>query len=547
MKKHLYIFVAVAAMLLQSCAAGWLEQYPEGGSITEKQFKDMENALEGSVLGIYSSMYQFGGDHDVFGQRSIDMYGDFTCGDMAMSTRNYGWFANDDMGQAYTRRAYLWVYYYDIIRLCNKSLNAFNEQVDMAKKNDSTFIMEHSTLFYYYAEILGMRGWAYANLQKWFCYTRSYIAGHGYDDTYKSIPLYTEEVTVADTTLGNPLSSVKDVYARIEEDLTTAIYYFDLLEGNGIRRSLKQEMCGDVARLTLAYNYLNGEEYDKAAAMADEFISKTTYTILPRAELNTTGFAEINSNNWVWGQDVNVQTTTSLASFFGQCDIYSYSYAWAGDVKGIDENLLKELTDKHKWDARTLWFNQTYTIGGIKGCQYAPDGKFFSPSVQSKVGYTRKAKSTELDRDWLCDHVFMRTELAYLIAAEAYYRLAAYGDASAMTKAIDRLTAITDERVLDGQTSEYSTWKASLSSEATLRAEIKYNWRIELWGEGFALQTARRFDEKVTLGNNHLRAEKDFEPNGNNWIYKTTFEIPSSEQYYNPWLNSDVTSLATDE
>lgn len=546
MKKHLYIFVAVAAMLLQSCAAGWLEQYPEGGSITEKQFKDMENALEGSVLGIYSSMYQYGA-HDVFGQRSIDMYGDFTCGDMAMSTRNYGWFADDDMGQSYSRRAYLWAYYYDIVHQCNMSLNAFDEKVDKAKKTDSTFIMDHSALFYYYAEILGMRGWAYANLQKWFCYTRSYIAGHGYDDTYLSIPLYTEEVTVADTTLGNPLSSVKDVYARIEEDLTTAIYYFDLLEGNGIRRSLKQEMCGDVARLTLAYNYLNGEEYDKAAAMADEFISKTTYTILPRAELNTTGFAEINSNNWVWGQDVNVQTTTSLASFFGQCDIYSYSYAWAGDVKGIDENLLKELTDKHKWDARTLWFNQTYTIGGIKGCQYAPDGKFFSPGVQRKVGYTRKAKSTELDRDWLCDHVFMRTELAYLIAAEAYYRLAAYGDASAASKAVARLTAVTDERVLAENAAEYATWKASLSDENTLRAEIKYNWRVEFWGEGFGLQTARRFDEKVTLGNNHLRAEKDFEPSNNKWIYKTTFEIPSSEQYYNPWLNSDVTTLATDE
>ena len=92
-----------------------------------------------------------------------------------------------------------------------------------------------------------------------------------------------------------------------------------------------------------------------------------------------------------------------------------------------------------------------------------------------------------------------------------------------------------------------NTWKASLSSEATLRAEIKYNWRIELWGEGFALQTARRFDEKVTLGNNHLRADKDFEPSSSNWIYKTTFEIPSAEQYYNPWLNSDLTTLATDE
>ena len=542
MKKHLYIFVAIAALMLQSCAQSWLEQYPEGASITEKQYKEMENALEGSVLGIYASMYQYG-NHDVFGQRSIDMYGDFTCGDMALATRSYGWFMDDDMGLSYSRRAYLWSFYYNIIRLCNKSLNAFDEQVDHNKLTDSVYIAEHPVMFYYYAEILGMRGWAYANLQKWFCYTRSFISGHGGDDTYPSIPLYTQETTVADTSLGNPLASVGDVYARIEEDLTTAIYYFDLLEGIGVQRSIKQEMCGEVARLVLAYNYLNAEEYVKAAAMADEFISMTKCIILPRAELNTTGFADVNNNNWVWGQDVNVQTSTALGSFFGQCDIYSYSYAWAGDVKGIDENLLKSITDDHKWDARTLWFNQTYTIGGVKACQYAPDGKFYSPMVQRQVGYTRKAKSTELDRDWLCDQVFMRTELAYLVAAEAYYRLAAYGDASAQSKAIARLTAITDERVLAENAADYATWKASLSDENTLRAEIKYNWRVELWGEGFGLQTARRFDEKVTLGSNHLRSEKDFEPNSANWLYKTTFEIPNAEQYYNPWLNSNMTEL----
>lgn len=542
MKKHLYIFVAVAAMLLQSCAAGWLEQYPEGGSITEKQFKDMENALEGSVLGIYGMMYTTS-DHDAFGYRSIDMYGDLTAGDMALATQNYGWFADDDRGNAYSRRGYLWAYYYDIVRLCNKSLNAFNEQVDKNKMTDADYIKENPALFYYYAEILGMRGWAYANLQKWFCYTRSYIMGIGGDDSVESIPLYTEEVTLADTSLGNPLASVADVYARIEADLKDAIYYFDILEANGVQRSMKQEMCGDVARLVLAYNYLNAEEYEKAANMAEEFISNTRYTILPRAELNTTGFADISSNNWVWGEDVNVTNTSMLASFFGQCDIYSYSYAWAGDVKGIDENLLKSITDEHKWDARTLWFNQTYEIGKIKVCQYAPDGKFYSPSVKAQVGYTRKAKSDELDRDWLCDQVFMRTELAYMIAAEAYYRLAAYGDASAMTKAIDRLTAITDERVLAEQAAEYSSWKAGLNNETKLRDAIRYNWRVEFWGEGFALQTARRFDEKVTLGDNHLRSEKNFEPNGNNWIYKTTFEIPNSEQYYNPWLNSNMTEL----
>lgn len=542
MKKHLYIFVAVAAMLLQSCAASWLQQYPEGSTITEEQFKNMENALEGSVLGIYGTMYTYGG-HDVFGYRSIDMYGDLTAGDMALATQNYGWFSSDDMGQAYTRRAYLWSYYYDIIRLCNKSLNAFNEQVDKNKMTDADYIKDNPALFYYYAEILGMRGWAYSNLQKWFCYTRSYIMGKGGDDTFKSIPLYTEEVTLADTSMGNQLASVADVYARIEADLKDAIYYFDILETNGVMRSMKQEMCGDVARLVLAYNYLNADEYQKAADMAEEFISNTRYTILPRAELNTTGFADISSNNWVWGEDVNVINSTALGSFFGQCDIYSYSYAWAGDVKGIDENLLKSITDNHKWDARTLWFNQTFTIGGIKACQYAPDGKFYSPNVQRQVGYTRKAKSTELDRDWLCDQVFMRTELGYMIAAEAYYRLAVYGDASAKAKSISRLTAITDERVLAEKASEYSTWKAGLSDENTLRAAIKYNWRVEFWGEGFALQTARRFDETVSLGSNHLRSEKEFSPNSANWIYKTTFEIPSGEQYYNPWLNSDMTKL----
>lgn len=542
MKKHLYIFIAVAAMLLQGCAASWLEQYPEGSTITEKQFKEMENALEGSVLGIYGTMYTYGG-HDVFGYRSIDMYGDLTAGDMALATQNYGWFASDDMGQAYSRRAYLWSYYYDVVRLCNKSLNAFQEQVDKSKMTDTDYIKDNPVLFYYYAEILGMRGWAYANLQKWFCYTPSFLTGHGYDNTFKSIPLYTEEVTLSDTSLGNPLSSVADVYARIEADLKDAIYYFDILEANGVQRSMKQEMCADVARLVLAYNYLNADEYQKAATVAEEFITSTKYTILPRTELNTTGFADINSNNWVWGEDVNVINSTALGSFFGQCDIYSYSYAWAGDIKGIDENLLKSITDNNKWDARTLWFNQTFTIGGVKACQYAPDGKFYSPSVKAQVGYTRKAKSTELDRDWLCDQVFMRTELAYMIAAEAYYRLAVYGDASAMTKSIGYLTAITDERVLADHVADYATWKAGLSDENTLRAAIKYNWRVEFWGEGFALQTARRFDETVNLGSNHLRSEKEFSPNSSNWLYKTTFEIPSGEQYYNPWLNSDRTTL----
>jgi hypothetical protein len=132
----------------------------------------------------------------------------------------------------------------------------------------------------------------------------------------------------------------------------------------------------------------------------------------------------------------------------------------------------------------------------------------------------------------------MRWELAYLIAAEAACRM------SDVTTAQNYLFAITDQRQLEGKTTEYETWKAGLSDPTVLLAAIKHNWRIELWGEGYGLQTFRRYDEAVNLGDNHLRNERTITPSTARTF---TFEIPSSEEYYNPFLrttnNDDTRSL----
>lgn len=544
MKKSFYILTVAIATLFSSCASSWLDQYPEGSTITENQYQQMDNALQGSVLGIYGSLYAYGGEHDVFGARSIDMYGDITCGDMALKSFSYGWFQTDEIGQSYTRRGYLWSYYYDIIRLCNKAINAAHKQLDINKLYDADYVLQNPVVFQYYAQILTMRGWAYANLQKWFCFTPTMLA-EIYDatiDEFNSIPIYTEEVTLADTILGNPLSTAADVYERVEIDLSSAIFYFDLVEGEGYVRASKQEVNGDVARLTLAYSYLNKEDYENAFKYADLFVTKTSHTILDYDELTTTGFAVIDHNNWVWGQDVTQLSSTSLASFFGQVDVFSYSYAWAGDVKGIDENLYKSIVDNHKWDGRSKWFNNLYD--NTKKYQYAPDGKFYSPTVQQANQYKKVPLATELDRNWECDQVFMRTELGYLIAAEAAARLAAT-DASKQAIAINYLTAITSERTASTSSEEYSTWLASLGNINTLLEEIRYNWRVELWGEGFGLQTFRRFNEPVKLGENHGRSQKDLNPMNPSTYRNYNFEIPSSEQYYNPYLRGlDTETMA---
>lgn len=550
MKKYFSILAIAIALVISSCSSNWLSQEPGGSTITEDQYQNMEDVLRGTLLGIYSSMYTYGGDHDVFGKRAIDMYGDFTCGDMALATFSYGWFQTDEMFQSYTRRAYLWSYYYDIIRLCNKAINAVDAQLkkqyteEEIDKLDPKFIKENSELFFYYGEILAMRGWCYAELQKWFCYTPAQIEGAGSTlDDFISLPIYTEEVTVDDNSNGAPMSSAADVYLQAEEDLSMGILYLEMLEKEGMIRTMKQEINSDVARLILAYSYLNKGDYTKAAKYAEDFINNTSCTLLPNAEVLTTGFADVNSNDWVWGQDVTVESTTSLASFFGQVDIFSYSYAWAGDVKGIDKNLYEDITGNsegkvgHPWDIRGFWFNNIYTATK-KQYQYAPDGKFYSPKVKQANGYKKAPKSTEIDRDWLCDNVYMRTELGYMIAAEAYCRM----DQDA--EAIHYLTEITSKRIIDGKDSEYSTWAASLSDHATLLEEIRYNWRVEFWGEGFGLQTMRRFGQTVQLGENHKRSNKTIDPNADANLRRITFEVPSGEQYYNPYIrNAQTTEL----
>ena len=521
MKTKLYILAIFAAVALVSCD---LNQYPGGSTITQEQYEKMDNVAEGTVRGVYSLLYAYGGEHDVFGQRSIDLATDLCCGDIAMTSKRYGWFVSDEYGRTYGRAGYFWSFYYNIIRCCNLAINVLDKEgrpdLDFDPK---TITDEQYANGFYYAELLTIRGWAYAALQRFFCKTKH----HGIDiNTELSVPIYTEEATLGgDTILGAPRATASDVYLRVEEDLLTAIDYFEAF--NEMERDNKLEVNVDVARMTLAYSYLNKGEYNNALTIAKELIDNTEAIILPNKEVLTNGFNNVDSKNWIWAEDVTVENTTALASFFGQCDIYSYSYASAGDVKGIDAKLLSEVTALG-WDIRELWWGNYYRLDTKNNSmyQYAPDGKFFS------------AKSDELqgDRDWLSDNVFMRVETAYLIAAEAAYR------ENDFALAAEYLTKVTDERVKEGQEDAYAAYKATLTDSKVLEEAIRYNWRVELWGEGYGLQTFRRWNKDVTLGDNHLRSTKEALVPTTDRIF--TFVIPSSETNYNPYISP--TEMATD-
>ena len=524
MKRIKYLLATlVFGLSLTSCGDSFLNQYPQGGTLLDDQYQKLPDKLQGALLGIYSKLYEYG-NHDTFGQRSIDLYGDIQSGDVAMKKSSYGWFESYEKGYFYAyARSYIWSYYYDIINLANLCDIAIEK--DLAAINDGLITHDVSEEIalngYFYGQILAMRGWAYAGLLNYYCDARD---RDNADLDALAVPIYTGTEVKAGT-LGAPLSTVSQVYERVYEDLSQAI---DLLDYYGTlnSRGSKLEVDADVARLMLAYAMLNhGDKtaiiadgkncYQIALELAQAVINGGKYPMLKKAELTTTGFSDVQAANWMWGENVTVENTTALGSFFGQVDIHTYSYAAAGDTQGIDSKLYDDIVASG-WDARKNWFRSESEL-----FPYCPDGKFYNPKTKNTTDLTK------VDRDWLCDNVFMRVELAYLIAAEA-----AWSNDQEAT-ALDFIDQLCAERKIDGKDAEYDSWKAARSAKDV----IVYNWRVEMWGEGFSLQLLRRLQKTKTLGKNHISRSGDITPDE-----KFQCEIPSSEVRYNPGIgNTELT------
>lgn len=535
MKKNLFI-ISVLSILLSGCADSYLERNPAGSTLTKSQYDKLSDKIEGSMRGVYAMLYTVS-DHDEFGVRSIDMYGDLLSGDMALTSRTYGWFYTDEAMQSSTyRTGYVWAYYYRMLRNVNLAISTFKSQSTLqdtiAKYGlDGTaykYTREEYTMAKAYAQALAMRGYIYSRL--FYLYMPSDQAFKASEaNSFKVFPLYTEDNFEKPGAFATP----NEVFARIENDLTTAITYFDQIP-DSIPRESKLEIDKNVARGILAYELLNKAYYYQAGSerntaftnaekYAAEVINDGAYSILPNSELLTTGFNNVEHSSWMWGQDVTTETAGGLASFFGQVDIHSYSYAWAGDTKVIDLNLQNKIP---KWDGRAKWFNDGKKNKKFAGC---PDGKFYSAANPTSTA------DSDIDREWLSDNVFMRIESMYLIAAEAKCQL---GD---LAGAANYLNALTDNRLepeyLNAAT-EYAEYKTTLSDATTLIRAIEYNWRLELWGEGYGLQTLKRMvrpsqsdpESKRIRGSNHLESKgKELNPSDQSFY----FQIPSSETTYN--------------
>lgn len=556
MKKNI-IVVFAAALALVGCSDSWLDRQYDGAIMSQEKYESLgTDKLEGTLNGLYTMIYTMSSsDHDEFGQRAIDLWGDICSGDIAVTDKKYGWLYTDESMSTINRTGTIWYFYYRMIHNINMTVLSIENSGNISELVEQygypsetcqhKYTEEETTYAMYLAQALAMRGYCYANLVRWYTpVMESTIMNKQRIDQYLCIPIYTE----ANMDAAQPLSTSAAVYNRVFNDLKKSIdmfdyfgaYYKDSIAGAEFKRMSKLAMDINVARGQLAYAYLNAAPYyasfdtetaknyyRKAYSYANDVIESGAYEIIPQKDLYSTGFNSVENTSWMWGQKVVTETTGGLRSWFGQMDIHSYSYAWAGDTKVIDGNL-KTLIPA--WDGRSRWFNDGSKNAKFKDC---PDGKFFSAACP--IGSTN---ADDIDREWLSDNVLMRFESMYLIAAEACYGI------DSLAASANFLTAITDQRLNDEYAlaaSDYADFKATLSNPTALLTAIEYNWRIEMWGEGYGLQTFRRLVPQMKLsqarkrGGNHLVNDAgEIKPEDRAF----NMTIPNSEATYNPRIDN---------
>lgn len=498
--KKILLGIAAVALLLTSCSKDFLNTEPSGSGITQNQYDRIHTSFDANVNGIYEFfLTPLSKDHAIFGQKGIDIHTDLAVGDMALRGRNYGWFwdaaSMQEVGTYSGFGGWMWIsYYYSMIKNCNMVLVKRDPNVNYADQAALTELQQSSA--YSFGQALAMRGFAYFWLVNYF--GKQYgVSGQAPDINAPAVPIYVETDPAG---VPHNISTAAEVYQRAENDLLEARAYL-----KGFERTNKTVVDTNVVSCMLAYLYLqrgcfNNDNTDltEAAKYANSVIASGAYPVLPLREVLKNGFNDIRTASWIWGYDVTIETTTALASFFGQMDVFTYSYAFAGDYKAIDDALYAQIPSS---DIRRRWFqdrdsnslvNQNYPL--------APMQKFYS-SNRVPGG----------DRIWTNDLVFMRIEEMYLVAAEAQSQL------GATTEAVATLQTLVNQRDT-----------AMTIDAANFSNQLIYNWRVEMWGEGRSMLMRKRMNYSTPRGQNHLiGVGQGIDPQ------RLYYRMPSSETEYN--------------
>ena len=507
MKIYKISTMVLGGLMLASCS-DIDEQIFSGGAFSKEQSQDIVNAVPTRVEATFNGMFTFMGNPaqnygtrfsseraDDFGFIMMALSQDFEGADMIGADNGYNWFSAaceySSRTPSYANPYIRYVTPYTLIGMVKDILATIPEDT------------EDASLINMKAQAKALRAYSYLSLAPYF---------QGSYETSKDkpcVPVLSDTVDVTN----NPRATVEQVYNVIVEDLTWAIDHLDET------RSSKAYVNANVAYGLRARAYLAMGKGAEAAADAEKAMQG--YEPASIAEVSVPTFCDMEEHNWIWAIDI----TDDQANYYGYATAPSWLSSLCGDgygaACGTTAMINKLLWDKiPATDVRKGWWIDEnlhspnwadLTWGTAKGDEIAnlvlDDGSKVAlpPYTNIKFGMKSGVGSTLNNNDW----PLMRVEEMILIQAEGY--------------AISGNEAKAKE-ILTNFVKTYRDPSYTIPSGRTLRDEIWFQRRVELWGEGFAVGDARRLNKPIVRFHG---------PNTTNYADAFQFNIAADDG----WLN----------
>ncbi len=488
MKKHIILLVATLGLLMASCSSDFLNtdtnEFLTADKIdTLKTDPEVASKIvDGALSGVYNTLIDYGLNgntaHDYFGIKAIHLATDVTSLDVVQDVHH--WFGFDynfeNRFENYRRTRLMWGLFYKVISSSNIILQDYLPEEP-----------EEPEIRALVAKTVALRGISYYYLVN--LYQHTYV---GSEDKL-AVPLI---LTPLDENM--PRAKVSEVYKQLIADLRYAVDYGEVTES-------KSDADKRVAAAYLAKAYAHKEQWDSVAHYSNIAVENVA---LMSADVYAKGLGDISNPEWLWGFDINGQTTTSYASFYSHVDNTIPGYAGGLSItKSIYSNLYDKINEE---DVRAKLFVDSLRFPDIADA-------YFPKSTAASSKYIGLKYQTA--NDFTGDYCFLRVADPYLMLAEAYVEL------GELSKAKTTLEAIIKTRF-----PAYSA-DAFLTQEE-LREEVRTQRRIELWCEGTAFFDFKRWKSDVNRnvsGSNH-RTKVNKVAGSADFVY----QIPLEEMDANP-------------
>lgn len=543
-KKIIKLSLVILAFTLTSCEEEFLDTVPTDAvtpTVALSNQDEMQKVINGIHRGLFSQSQTIfpGGDTARANNHYWVPMGDLLTGGIIHSAnannlglRDEVQWNNHTLPDDITTEL-LWYHRYNIILHANLILERLAE-------GD---LVETPELLAIKGQAYAYRAYAYLSLVQH--YSKGYLIGDPATDP--GVPVITVPYE------SGPRGTVQQVYDQIEQDLNNAIAAFQNAAPREESTKGKSNLNINVAYGLKARWALSKGDWRAAADNA--VLARNGYPLMSEADWKS-GFNSNDLSEVIWGSNVISTETTFFRSYF-----YIASNTFNGshirnNPKIADKRLVDAIpatdyrADVFLPDAPNSNSSAANNQGGLDDNGIPNDPNYSDPAVYNariaeiKAEYglvsghnthpymamkLKQKNPGSIDPD---DIIYMRSAEMYLIEAEA----------EAMIPNIPAAQGALQELV---ETRDSAFDATSFTTQTELMEEIKFQRRLELWGEGFGYTDHIRWDEGIDHAANggsgasevlYQDAYQVDKPSvENDWI----FRIPFAEINANPEITPE--------